>query len=230
VVLRLSRIVERGKTYGLTDGAALAGEAPTAAVPFLENGLQFEAAVVGGHKTGFFLDQRDNRALVRSLSRSARVLDVFSYNGGFSVSAAAGGATSVTSVDQSEPALAAARATFARNRDDPSVASCRHTTVAGDAFTIMRDLAARGEHFDIVIVDPPSFAQKRADVEQALRAYGTLTWHCRCSSPGLLFWHHVHHTADASSPPCTAAGRRRTDRAPHRARRDHPIGFAEGPI
>jgi 23S rRNA (cytosine1962-C5)-methyltransferase len=236
VVLRLSRNVAGAGAHGLADGDALVGSAPLGAVPYLENGLRFEAAVVGGHKTGAFLDQRDNRAMVRSLTAGARVLDVFSYNGGFSLYAAAGGARAVHSVDQSEPALAAARATFARNRDDPAVASCRHATIAGDAFTVLRDLAARRERFEVVIVDPPSFAQKQADVERGRRAYAGLTrlalavltpggllMQASCSAriPAADFFATVLDAAAAESVPLVEVAR-----TGHPI--DHPIGFPEG--
>jgi len=91
------------------------------------------------------------------------------------VYAAAGGARAVHAVDQSAPALAAVRHAFERNRDDPQVRACGHSETAGDAFTVMRTLAARGERYDIVVVDPPSFAAKQSDVSRARAAYADLT-------------------------------------------------------
>ena len=105
VVLRLSRSVASGDTFGLADGDTILGTAPNQPVFFRERGLTLEADVVHGQKTGHFLDQRDNRTLVRGMAMGADVLDVFASTGGFSVSAAAGGATSVHLVDQSAPAL-----------------------------------------------------------------------------------------------------------------------------
>ncbi|HET8930698.1 MAG TPA: class I SAM-dependent rRNA methyltransferase [Acidimicrobiales bacterium] len=175
VVLRLSRRTQREIPEGITDGMVLLGSAPTGPVLFRENGLRVEADVVTGNKTGYFLDQRDNRRLVGEACRGAQVLDVFSSSGGFSLAAAAGGATSVLSVDISSPALEAARRNFAHNRGIAAVRRCRHDTRHGDAFEVMAELAARGDRFDVVVVDPPSFAQSEAAVPKALRAYERLT-------------------------------------------------------
>jgi len=174
VVLRLSRRSQREVPAGTTDGMALSGTLPNRPVMFLENGLNVEADVVAGQKTGYFLDQRDNRRLVGAACRGKRVLDVFSSGGGFSLAAAAGGATSVLSVDLSGPALDAARRNFGHNRDLEGVRRCRHETRRGDAFEIMAELASAGERFDVVVVDPPSFAQNEASVPGALRAYERL--------------------------------------------------------
>jgi 23S rRNA (cytosine1962-C5)-methyltransferase len=236
VVLRLSRNLQRDAMSGLADGAVLHGSPPDAPVPFLENGLRFEAAVVEGHKTGHFLDQRDNRARLRGLSSGARVLDVFSYTGGFSVHAAAGGATSVVSVDQSEAALTVARHTFALNRGDHAVRSCRHETIAGDAFAVMRGLQRRHERFDVVVVDPPSFTAKASDVPRARRAYAELT---RLAADllvtgGLLVQASCSARIAADDFFATVVGAARaTGRELDEVARtghpvDHPIGFPEG--
>jgi 23S rRNA (cytosine1962-C5)-methyltransferase len=175
LVLRLSRAVADGPTHGLRDGQVLVGSEPDGPVPFLEHGLAFAADVVHGQKTGHFLDQRDNRALVGSLARGLEVLDVFACTGGFSVHAAAGGAKTVHSVDLSEPALATARANMARNRHLTAVAACAHTTEVGDAFRVLEAHAAAGRRWDLVVIDPPSFAPRQDAVERALRAYARLT-------------------------------------------------------
>ncbi len=145
-VLRLSREVAAAGTelYGLTDGGTLRGALPDDRVRFRENGLVFAADVVHGQKTGFFLDQRDNRARVRRLARGKRTLNVFAYSGGFSVYAAAGGAPEVVSIDLSAAALADAALNFQLNRSIPSVAACRHQTLAGDAFQELADLGRAG--------------------------------------------------------------------------------------
>ena len=175
VVLRVSRGVEAiTARYDLRDGAVLAGESFSGRARFHENGLHFAADVVHGHKTGFFCDQRDNRAEVRARAAGRRVLDVFAYSGGFSVYAAAGGAISVTSLDVSAPALAAAAENVALNRDDPRVAAARHETLVADAFEGLEQLRVAGECFDMVIVDPPSFAKSAAEVDRALAAYARL--------------------------------------------------------
>ena len=144
-------------------------------VRFLENGLTFETNVRFGQKTGFFLDQRENRAKVGELARgAAKVLNVFSYSGGFSLYAARNGAQEVTDIDFSRPALDASERNFALNRHLPGVAACRHRVIAADAFAAMRELENRGERFDAVIVDPPSFAKASNEREQALNSYSRL--------------------------------------------------------
>ncbi len=175
VVLRLSRAVQREGVAGIGDGTVLAGEPPVTPILFRENDLVLEADIVAGQKTGHFLDQRDNRRLVGSSSAGARVLDVFACTGGFSLAAAAGGARSVRSVDVSAKALEAARRNFAHNRQLPSVRRCRLETTVGDAFDVMAGLRRRGERFDVVVVDPPSFAPRQASVVGALAAYRRLT-------------------------------------------------------
>jgi 23S rRNA (cytosine1962-C5)-methyltransferase len=175
VVLRFSRHVASGETFGLVDGATVHGEPPAGPIRFRERGLLMLADVVRGQKTGHFLDQRDNRALVRSMAAGATVLDVFASTGGFSLAAAAGGARRVHLVDASAPALAAARRNFELNARDRGVRACDVRTTVGDAFDVLADLRRRGERADIVILDPPSFAQNAASVEHACRAYARLT-------------------------------------------------------
>jgi 23S rRNA (cytosine1962-C5)-methyltransferase len=232
VILRLGRVA--GRDAAAFDGVALVGELPDAPVPFLEAGLSFEADVVRGQKTGHFLDQRDNRVRVGQLADGKRVLDVFACTGGFSVHAAAGGATEVVSVDQSAPALATARRNMARNAE--TVAGTRHDTVVGDAFTVMSDLAAAGRRFDIVVVDPPSFASRRDQVPAARRAYARLTTlavalvepggtlvQASCSSRLTAddFFATVEQAASRVGRPLRVTAR--TGHPP-----DHPIGFPEG--
>lgn len=174
VVLRLSRQMQAGDVYGLYDGAVLYGETLPAPLVFMENGLRFAVDVVNGHKTGFFCDQRDNRARVRDLARGRRVLDVFAYVGAFSLYAADGGASAVTSLDVSAPALAAARANFALNQSRPAVAAARHETLAEDAFDALTRLHRQQHRYEMVIVDPPTFAGSAAQVSAALEAYTQL--------------------------------------------------------
>lgn len=236
VVLRLARSVPERHLGGCADGDALLGTHPDGPVAFTELGLWFEADVVAGQKTGHFLDQRDNRALAASLARGRRVLDVFASTGGFTVHAAAGGAAEVVSVDLSAPTLAVAERNLARNRHLPAVAACVHRNVTGDAFAVLRQMRARREQFDLVIVDPPSFASRAAQVEGALRAYSALAslaidvlrpggtlMQCSCTArvgAGEL----ERAVLDAAD----AVGRtmRVTARTGHAV--DHPIGFAEG--
>jgi 23S rRNA (cytosine1962-C5)-methyltransferase len=175
IVLRLSRNVSKGETFGIADGTTIVGPPPEGPVRFRERGLTLEADVVRGNKTGHFLDQRDNRALVRSMALGARVLDVFSSTGGFSVAAAAGGATSVDLVDVSGPALRTAERNLAHNRFIAAVRGCTVHTSTGDAFVELERLRRRDQRFDLVVVDPPSFAQRAADVPNAVRSYARLT-------------------------------------------------------
>lgn len=138
---------------------------------FLENGIRFAADVIRGQKTGFFLDQRDNRRRVMERSAGKRVLNVFSYSGGFSLYAAAGGASEVVSVDINRHAVEAVAENFALN---PRLKKCPHSEIADDAFAAMGMLAAKRKQFDIVIVDPPSFAKAEAEVRTALNTYARL--------------------------------------------------------
>jgi 23S rRNA (cytosine1962-C5)-methyltransferase len=172
IVLRLARSVQR--VGDVRDGTALHGPLPAGPVRYLENALRFEADVIAGQKTGAFLDQRENRARVRELAAGRRVLDVYACTGGFSLHAAAGGATSVCSVDVSPGAIETTRRNMAANADLPEVAACRHATITGDAMVEMARLARSGERFDLVIVDPPSFASRQDRVSGALRAYERL--------------------------------------------------------
>jgi 23S rRNA (cytosine1962-C5)-methyltransferase len=128
-----------------------------APVIFLESGLRFRGRRLRGQKTGFFLDQRENRREVETLARGRRVLNAFSFSGGFSVYAARGGATAVTDLDISAHALAAAQRNFALNQNVPGVAACHHDTAQGDAFEWLADSAAK---FDLVVLDPPSLAKR----------------------------------------------------------------------
>jgi 23S rRNA (cytosine1962-C5)-methyltransferase len=178
IVLRLSRniqaIAER-RAPPRRDGEIIfskcAGPEAGAPVIFLENGLRFEADVLRGQKTGFFLDQRENRREVETLARGRRVLNAFSFSGGFSVYAARGGAKSVTDLDISAHALESAKLNFALNKNFPGVAACRHETVRADAFEW---LASGPEKFDLIVLDPPSLARRAAEREGALRAYERL--------------------------------------------------------
>ena len=175
IVFRLNRSVTRypDELFGLQNGSVL-GEPVIRPVQFLENGLWFAADVVEGQKTGFFLDQRDNRARVETLAAGKSVLNVFAYSGGFSLYAARGGATEIASLDISEPALQAATYNFTLNMRNPAVAAANHELLLGDAFAEMMDLKYNGRYFDMVIIDPPSFAKKQSEVERAMGAYRRL--------------------------------------------------------
>lgn len=133
-----------------------------------EHGVNFGVDVVGGHKTGFYLDQRDNRLLLRSLAKGRRILNCFCYTGGFSLQALAGGAESVISIDSSGPALEQARANLAMN---PQLDGSRAEWRDADVFQALRDYHKAGERFDLIVLDPPKFAPSAAHADQAARAY-----------------------------------------------------------
>ncbi|MGD9616961.1 MAG: class I SAM-dependent rRNA methyltransferase [Alphaproteobacteria bacterium] len=134
-----------------------------------ENGIRFQADVVGGQKTGWFYDQRDNRDFVAALAGGARVLDLYCYGGGFAVTAAVRGAESVLGIDRSEAALTLAEGSARLNGVAGRCAFRR-----GDVFAEAALLAGSGERFDIVVVDPPPFARAKRDVPAALRGYRKL--------------------------------------------------------
>jgi 23S rRNA (cytosine1962-C5)-methyltransferase len=160
---------------------ALYGTPPDGEIEIRENGLRFGADLWRGQKGGLFLDQRENRALVRTLAHGRRVLNLFGYTGGFSIYAAAGGARSTTTVDVAAPAIAAARRNFERN--GLPVAEARFA--AEDAFAFLTRAAAAGERFELVISDPPSFAPSRKALETGLRAYQRLHRLCAAvTAPG----------------------------------------------
>ena len=146
----------------------LRGEAPAGDIVIDEHGVKMRVDIVSGHKTGFYLDQRDNRLLLRSLAAGKRVLNCFCYTGGFSLQALAGGAAEVVSIDSSEPALATARANLVLN---PALAAPRAEWRGANVFEELRRLREAGERFDLVVLDPPKFAPSASHVERAARAY-----------------------------------------------------------
>ena len=146
----------------------LIGDDSAGELSILENGVRMAVDVVGGHKTGFYLDQRDNRALLGRLSAGKRVLNCFCYTAGFSLQALAGGASEVVSVDSSGPALETAQRNLALN---PQLAADRAIWHEADVFTDLRDRRKAGEQFDIVVLDPPKFAPSAHHAERASRAY-----------------------------------------------------------
>lgn len=143
----------------------LRGTAATRPLTITEHGLQFVVDVEGGHKTGFYLDQRDNRPRLRTLAAGKQVLDCFCYTGGFAVHALAGGAAAVTAIDSSGPALAAARQNAALNRLGDA------EWLEADVFKSLRAMRDGARHFDVIVLDPPKFAPTAAHAEKAARAY-----------------------------------------------------------
>jgi len=176
-------VVQRPRGRG-TQGVALVGRPASHSVPFLENGIQFTADVVAGQKTGFFLDQRDNRAMVRLLSKDRSVLNLFSFSGGFSVAAGVGGASRVTSVDISPQAIAASQEHWRLN----GLASENHCAFVADCFEWLQQAVGNGQRWNLVICDPPSFSPSQQTRQSALAAYTRLAqWTCHLVEPaGLL--------------------------------------------
>ncbi len=146
----------------------LHGEPPAGALSIDENGVQLAVDVVGGHKTGFYLDQRDNRAWLRSVAAGKDILNCFCYTGGFSLQALAGDAAHVLSIDSSGPALAQARANLALN---PQLPADRAEWLEADVFQALRDFRKAGRTFDLIVLDPPKFAPSAAHADRAARAY-----------------------------------------------------------
>jgi len=179
----LTAVIERGQR---DDGgvAAAWGALPAGEVEVRENGVRFGVDLAHGQKGGLFLDQRDNRALVRTLASGRRVLNLFGYTGGFSIYAALGGAAETTTVDVAAPAIEAARRNFERN-GLPLAAAHLH---AEDAFAFLERAAAEGARWDLVISDPPSFAPSERALPAAVRAYTRLHRLCAAvTAPGGIY-------------------------------------------
>ncbi|KVP81427.1 23S rRNA methyltransferase [Burkholderia ubonensis] len=145
----------------------LAGDPPPATLITNENGVRYHVDVPNGHKTGFYVDQRDNRALVTQYANGRDVLNCFCYTGGFSLAALKGGAARVVSIDSSGDALALAQQNVVANGFDPARASW----LDADAFKTLRRLVDEGDRFDLIVLDPPKFAPTRDSVDRAARAY-----------------------------------------------------------
>ena len=145
----------------------LHGELPAAGVQLREHGLRYGVDVAAGHKTGFYLDQRDNRKRIGELSQGRDVLNCFCYTGGFTLNALAGGAASVLSVDSSAEALARGRDNLRRNNLD----AVRAEWQEADVFKHLRILRDQGRSFDLIVLDPPKFAPTAAFAEKAARGY-----------------------------------------------------------
>lgn len=168
IVLRLNRLLQSSKPL-IADGTVIYGVLENEEVVFKEHGLSFKANLVKGHKTGYFLDHRHNRLNVRKLSQGKKVLDIFSFAGGFSVNALAGGSTQVISLDISKQALAIAEQNVELNFE-----KANHKILAADAFEGLKTLAQNGNKFGLIIVDPPSFAKSADQIEGAKKSYKRL--------------------------------------------------------
>ncbi len=210
------------------------GHPPTSDFFITEHGVRFFADLTRGHKTGLYLDQRENRRTFAHYARGASVLNLYAYTGGFSVVAALAGAERVTSVDIAEPALSRAQDNFRLNALDPA----KHQFIAQDCYEYLRARASGHAQFDAVVCDPPSMARNRAQLDDALNAY------LRINMLGMRL---VRHGGFYAASSCTAqvspdAFRKVLADAARRARRvaqivhesghawDHPVnlGHPEG--
>ncbi len=166
----------------------LAGDEPPDFVEVRENGHSFLVDIHQGQKTGFFLDQRENRRLIGSVSRGKRVLNCFSYTGGFSIYAAAGGAMETVSIDSSQPALNTAKINLEKN----GFSDKQHAQVCTDVFQYLRDTR---QEFDMIILDPPAFCKNKGQINQASRGYKDINMYAlKHLAPGGLLY-----TASCSS-------------------------------
>ncbi len=221
--------------FTVTDGLVRGSPSPT--LDFVEGGVRFTVpapgAEGGGQKTGYYFDQRENRALVGSLAKGRRVLDAYSYVGGFALAAAKGGAREVRSVDSSAHAIAAGERIARENGLDGVITHTR-----GDAKTVLTQLADAGERFDLVVLDPPKLAHSAREVEKATGHYrrlnamatrvlapGGLLVTCSCSGSV-----NVDTFLRAVSAGVRDAGRDASVLAVRGAATDHPspVAFAEG--
>ncbi|MDO6761485.1 class I SAM-dependent rRNA methyltransferase [Tamlana sp. 2_MG-2023] len=169
VVVRLSRSLEQSKQHQLKNGEVVYGSLKNEVVRFVEHHVNFSANVIKGHKTGYFLDHRANRKQVGEWSKGKTVLDVFSYAGGFSVHALYNGAREVTSLDISKQALE-----IAVENGKLNAYKGKHKIIAGDAFEELETLIKDNVTFDVVVIDPPSFAKQASEISLAKKKYAQL--------------------------------------------------------
>ncbi len=231
VVMRLSRGLQNSNSHNLKDGEVIYGNLENEVVKFVEHGVNFSANVIKGHKTGYFLDHRENRRQIGLLSKGKTVLDVFSYAGGFSVHALANGAKEVTSLDISAQALEIAIQNGKLNEY-----SGQHHIIAGDAFKILKEFVSEEKTFDVVVIDPPSFAKQQSEIQLAKKKYAQLAelGAKLTASKGLLvlascssrvsaqsFYDINEQTLKESGRPFSVIQKTQHDI-------DHPVGFPEG--
>ena len=169
IVLRLARNIDKGDFF---DGKVLFGPDSIVPVHFQENNLNFQADVVNGQKTGFFLDQRNNRFQIKQISKGLSVLNVFSYTGGFSIYAISGGCKKIVEIDSNAWALKSSMQNLKLNFN--GTLNFEYQQIEGDAFKKLKELKSKKTKFDLVVLDPPAFARSKKHRPQALEAYSRL--------------------------------------------------------
>lgn len=231
IIIRFSRKISQNNTFAYQEGDVIGKALSDEKVAFEEYGVKFYAYTQSGHKTGFFLDQRPNRLWVQKNAKGKRVLDVFSYVGGFGIHALKGNAKSLTSIDISQHAMEVASENIKLNRLD----LLKWTPMAVDAFVALNELIQQKEQFDIVIIDPPSFAKQASEVASASKQYerlarlgrelvapkGTLILGSCSSRISLEDFQHIHQNAKITK----SNGWKYLHHTLHDD--DHPITFAE---
>ncbi|MGB1257464.1 MAG: class I SAM-dependent rRNA methyltransferase, partial [Thiolinea sp.] len=156
------------KKEGLSETTGLlAGEMPPSSIDIVEEGRHFRVDVLQGHKTGFYLDQRDNRSMLVTYAKEKSVLNCFSYSGGFGIAALQGGAKQVTNIDASQSALDLGQQALELN----GFVADRMENICGDVFQLLRRYRDEGRQFDVVVLDPPKFAENRNQLNKAARGY-----------------------------------------------------------
>ncbi|QFZ55612.1 class I SAM-dependent rRNA methyltransferase [Oceanihabitans sp. IOP_32] len=231
VVIRLSRSMEQSKLHKLKNGEVVYGSLDDEVVRFVEHHVNFSANVIKGHKTGYFLDHRANRKQVGEWSKGKTVLDVFSYAGGFSIHALYNGAKEVTSLDISKQALEIAKQNAKLNKYVGI-----HKTIAGDAFEELKKLIDKQVTFNVVVIDPPSFAKQASEIDLAKKKYFQLAklGEQLTAKKGLLVLascsSRVSSQAfyDINSQALTSSNRNYDEILRTQHDSDHPIGFPEG--
>jgi 23S rRNA (cytosine1962-C5)-methyltransferase len=180
IYLRTERGIGQLEGLELQDGP-LCGDTPSTPIVIEEHGLRIQVSLTEGQKTGYYLDQRDNRQVVARLAQGRRMLDAFCYSGGFGLHAARAGAASVLGIDASEPALTLARANVELN----GLANIAFEK--GDVFGKLTQLALAKEHFGVVVLDPPKFARSGSAVDEAMRGYRRLLQQAlKLAEPGAI--------------------------------------------
>ena len=218
------------------DGQVLFGTPVAGPVRFLEHGFSFEVDVLAGQKTGFFLDQRDNRKHVLSLSAGKSVLNVFCYTGAFSIYALAGGCQSILEIDSNPIALTVSKRNLQLNFSERVFAPEEFDQLRGDAFEMLARLEAQNKKFDLVLLDPPAFAKRKKQIQVALSAYARLVEAGTklVSKRGILFASSCSvHVSSVEFYEAVFSGIRAAGRSYQELRRtghalDHPATFTQG--